>query len=825
MAPELLRNGPVAVPFRSSLRAQAPALLALVAGVGLSLVAAWWVRDWERAEVHRSVVQQAEDRVEALKGQLGRSTEVLLAIESLYAARGEVSRKEFGAFVAGALARQPELQGLAWDPRVTQAERSKVEARADADGLKQFRFIEQSSRGNMAPAGMRGEYFPVYFMEVQASNARAMGFDVGSETRRRDALERARDTGRPAATAPIRLAQEPGSQKGVLVFLPIYRGTPQTLEARRADLRGFAVAVFRIGDLVNDSLNTAASNGLAVRLFDGDEEIYRNGDGRAGGGWETTLEVAGRSWRMVFTPTAAFTGGRPAFWQGWAALGAGLVISGLLAVSLWGYGRRLSAGDEANRALRAEVAIRQRAESEAEAANRAKSEFLANMSHEIRTPLNAIAGYCQILLRNDALGAFQRDAVTTIASSSDHLLHLINEILDLSKIDAGQMEVSEYDFDLAGMVTELKGMFQPPCEEKLLGLRMEGLEGRSRVAVRGDGGKLRQVLINLLGNAVKFTERGCVTLRVSEGPEGRWSFDVEDTGPGIPDDIQGRIFQPFQQGENAGGRGGTGLGLTIARRQVELMGGALAVSSAVGRGARFYFALRLPAALGEAAAAESTVEHLAPGYEVRAAVVDDIRENREVLSTMLAMVGCEIVLAENGRQAIEVVRASRPDIVFMDMRLPEMDGLEATRQIVAEFGSAGIRIVATSASALDHERNRYLEAGCDDFVAKPFRAERIFGSLKALLGVEFVQREGAPQDSRVAPLDLAQIVLPEDLSARLVMAAELHSATVVKNCLKELEQLGPNGSRLAEHLRGFLASYDMETIQRVVAQVTIEESA
>jgi len=810
--------------WRSSIRVQAPALLALVVGIGLSVIAAGWVRGWERGELRRAVTQQAEDRVEALRGQLIRSMEVLHAIESFYAARGEVGRTEFRAFVAGALARQPELQGLAWDPRVTDAERKQVEAKADADGLKEFHVSEQVAPGAMAPAARRGEYFPVYFMETQAPNARAMGFDVGSETRRREALERARDTGLATATAPIRLAQEQGSQKGMLVFFPIYRGTPQTVEQRRADLRGFAVAVFRIGDLVNDSLNAVVSNGLSVRLFDGGEEIYRNGEGNAEGGWETTLEVAGRSWRMVFAPTAGFTGARGIFWQSWATLAAGLVISGLLAVSLWGYGRRLIAGDAANRALRAEVAIRKRAESEAEAANRAKSEFLANMSHEIRTPLNAIAGYCQILLRNGALGPFQRDAVTTIASSSDHLLNLINEILDLSKIDAGRMEVSESDFDLAGMVTELKGMFQPPCEEKLLGLRAEGLEGRGRVALRGDGGKLRQVLINLLGNAVKFTERGCVILRVVAGPDERWTFEVEDTGPGISLESQVRMFLPFQQGANAGGLGGTGLGLAIASRQVELMGGSLGIDSTPGRGARFFFTLHLPAAETETAAAESEVERLAPGYEVRAAVVDDIRENREVLSTMLAMVGCEIVLAENGRQAIEVVRASRPDIVFMDMRLPEMDGLEATRRIVEEFGDAGIKIVATSASALDHERNRYLEAGCDDFVAKPFRAERIFGSLKSLLGVEFLSRETTPQDSGVAPIDLAQIVLPEDLSARLVMAAELHSATVVKNCLTEVEARGSNGRRLAEHLRGFLASYDMETIQRIVAQVPIEES-
>jgi signal transduction histidine kinase/DNA-binding NarL/FixJ family response regulator len=745
--------------------------------------------------------------------------EVLHAIESLYAARNEVSREEFRAFVAGALARQPELQGLAWDPRVKDADRAKLEAKAGEEGFEGFHFSEQRGPGAMAPAMRRGEYFPVYFMETLEGNAQALGFDVGSETRRREALERARDIGLPQSTAPIRLAQERGSQKGLLVFQPIYQGAPRTVDERRRDLRGLAVAVFRIGDLVDPSLDTAVAKGLSVRLFDGSEEIFRAGAG-SGEGWETTIDVAGRTWRAVFAPTAAFAAGQYG-WQSEAALGAGAVISGLLAALLWAYGRRMTLADAANDALRAEVATRKLAESQAAAANRAKSEFLANMSHEIRTPLNAIAGYCQILLRSDALGAFQRDAVTTISNSSDHLLHLINEILDLSKIDAGRMEVCETDFDLTGVAAELAGMFQSPCEEKRLGLRVEGLEGRRNIAVRGDEGKLRQVLINLLGNAVKFTTSGRVTLRVTAGADARWTFEVADTGPGVPEDLQRRIFEPFQQGANAGDLGGTGLGLAIARRQVELLGGQLEVDSEPGRGSRFYFTLELPAASAEGAPARE-IERLAPGYEVRAAVVDDILENREVLLTMLAMVGCEIVLAENGRQAIEVVRASRPDIVFMDMRLPEMDGLEATQRIVQEFGPAGIKVVATSASALDHERNRYLEAGCDDFVAKPFRAERIYACLRNLLQVEFVERELEPLGPRGEAIDLARLTLPEDLSARLVMAAELHSATVVKNCLKEVEQLGPHGRRLAEHLRGFLASYDMEMIQRIVAQVPTE---
>jgi CheY-like chemotaxis protein len=319
---------------------------------------------------------------------------------------------------------------------------------------------------------------------------------------------------------------------------------------------------------------------------------------------------------------------------------------------------------------------------------------------------------------------------------------------------------------------------------------------------------------------VKFTERGRVVLRLGHRDD-TWDFEVSDTGIGVAIEEQRAIFEPFQQGSGARGRGGTGLGLTIARRQVELMGGHLALRSEPGVGSTFAFSISLPA---DSAVAEPPheVDRLAVGCEVRALVVDDIRENREVLSTMLATIGCEIILAENGRQALEAVAASRPDIVFMDMRLPEMDGLEATRRIVRDHGGRGVKVVATSASALAHERELYLKAGCDDFVAKPFRAERIHGCLRNLLGAEFDYRTPAPGAESEPTLDLAHIALPEDLVTRLMMAAELHSATVLKSCLREVEELGPAGQRLAGHLREFLASYDMEMIQKIVAQIPIE---
>jgi CheY-like chemotaxis protein len=207
---------------------------------------------------------------------------------------------------------------------------------------------------------------------------------------------------------------------------------------------------------------------------------------------------------------------------------------------------------------------------------------------------------------------------------------------------------------------------------------------------------------------------------------------------------------------------------------------------------------------------------------VRALVVDDIRENRDVLSVMLNMIGCEVTLAESGRQALEVARVSHPDIIFMDIRLPEMNGLDATRHILQEFGENGPRIVATSASVLEHERASYLEAGCHDFAAKPFRSERIYACLHQLLHVDFVYKQPSLESSEATAIDLSQITLPEDLVSRMVMAAELHSTTVLKNCLKEVEHFGPREQRLAEHLRGFLTSYDMETIQRIIAQIPIE---
>lgn len=806
--PDLLQPSPAA---------RAPAWFVLLAGLAVTALLATLLWKLQQREALEQVRGLAQDRVEVIRSQIMRSMEVLNAIAAFLDTKSGVTRSEFGAFVDGALERHPELQAVAWDPRVRRADRAAWEARAQAEGLSGFHFTEEQDKGVLVRAADRDEYFPVFYLESLAKNAPALGFDVLSEPRRRAALEMARDSNEPRATAPIRLAQEPESQLGIVVFEPVYDGPSATVEERRSSLRGFATAVFRIGDLVERSLRPLGRDSVAVTVKDqaNGAVLYEQQADRVNGGphYSADVNVAGQRWELVFDVTKTFKGAQsPA---PWLAAVAGSIITILLTGHL-----RNNAQQSAR--LLAEVTVRKQAETAAEAANRAKSEFLANMSHEIRTPMNAILGYSQILAKDSALPPFHRDAVATILRSGDHLLHLINEILDLSKIDAGRMEVTEVDFDLNALLRELVAMFHQRCEEKQIGLKLEAPEKDRPFIVHGDEGKLRQVLINLLSNAVKFTHWGRITLRAVSKENNEWYFEVEDTGIGIPEPELSTIFEPFQLGSAGRSKGGTGLGLAISKRQADILGGKLGVRSMVGHGTCFSLLLHLKPALQQrrAIAPQHELVRLEPGQHVRALVVDDIPENREVLATMLTMTGCEVVLAEHGRQAIEVVRVSRPQIVFMDIRMPDFDGMTAARRIIAEFGSSGLKVVAMSASALAHEREQYLEAGCDDFVSKPFRTERLHQCLTHLLGVSF-HRSTAADNPVEETIDLRQIILPEDLAARLAMAAELHSATVLKSCLAEMEKLGPAAARAASHLRGFLSCYDMKSIQQLVAQLHV----
>ena len=472
-----------------------------------------------------------------------------------------------------------------------------------------------------------------------------------------------------------------------------------------------------------------------------------------------------------------------------------------------------------------------KAKESAESANRAKTVFLANMSHEIRTPMNAILGYAQILLRDASLSIKQRTAVKTMSESGQHLLNLINDILDLSKIEAEQVNLVKDDFDLRSTIEGLAAMFQVRCQSK--GLEWQTLwlengtatESPPAILVNGDESKLRQVLINLLSNPIKFTDRGRITLSIdshssaAEQGSNRFTFRVHDTGSGIPHAEQANILNPFQQGANAASVGGTGLGLAIAKRHVELMAGKLQFESQPDIGSRFEFTI--PLAEGQGATAffrrdtESLPSQLISHRPFKALVVDDVQENRDVLSQILHDMGAQVATASNGHTALEQLQASSFDILFLDIRMPELDGFETIQRIrQLDDEHAQVKTVAISASTLSHEESAYNQAGFNAFVSKPFLIDDLVDCLETLLGLEFTT-EAEPSILNW-DTDQPPPKIPATLLRDLRQAAEGYQTTEFKELLEQVKALGPEAELFAHHLGELAANFDMKQILKTL---------
>ncbi len=501
---------------------------------------------------------------------------------------------------------------------------------------------------------------------------------------------------------------------------------------------------------------------------------------------------------------------------------------------------------ESNRTLEAKVVERTQelsiAKEAAEVANKAKSTFLANMTHELRSPLNAILGFAQVMTRSRRIAPEDMENLSIITRSGEHLLSLINQVLDISKIEAGRMTLNPREFNLGRLLDDVEDMFRLKAEEKYLSLVFER-DPDVPLAIRTDELKLRQVIINLLNNALKFTKEGGVAVRIAfphhrgtEDTEKRTEtpcppclrgeaviqFNIEDTGPGIAPEELGKLFEAFEQ--TASGRQsqeGTGLGLPISRKFVQLMGGEMEVESVVGEGTTFRFTITAERLNEEQVQTAHSKTHrvvaLEPGQpRYRILIVDDKPMNRLLLVRLLQPFGFELREAENGGEAIRVWDEWEPHLIWMDMRMPVMDGYEATKQIKASTKGQAAAIIALTASMLEEERAVTLSSGCDDFLRKPFREQDIFDLMTKHIGVRFVYEEETPSDTSdktISDLPAALAQLPPDLPEQLRYAVEHSNMDLIDRVIDDIRAYQPAA---AEVLLDWANNFQYEEILQVL---------
>ena len=395
----------------------------------------------------------------------------------------------------------------------------------------------------------------------------------------------------------------------------------------------------------------------------------------------------------------------------------------------------------------------------AEAANRTKSQFLANMSHELRTPLNAILGFTQLMNRDAKISHQQQEYLDIINRSGEHLLTLINDILSMSKIEAGQVTLNESNFDLYHLLEDLEDMFRLKTKSKNLQLIFD-LDSNLPQYVKTDQSKLRQVLINLLSNAIKFTNSGSVTLRVQKLAEETLYFQVEDTGLGISPQEIDNLFKAFVQTETGrNSQEGTGLGLPISREFIKLMGGKINVSTIQGKGSTFSFNIQATLAKSDEITQKINLKKVIyleqNQKEYRILIVEDKLENRQLLRDLLSPLGFQVKEAVNGAEAIAIWSNWQPNLILMDMRMPVMDGYQATKRIKATPAGKNTIIIAITASAFYEDRSLSLTAGCDDFIGKPFQENVLFEKIAQYLGVRYIYAEPNPSTQELTSANLS----------------------------------------------------------------------
>lgn len=475
------------------------------------------------------------------------------------------------------------------------------------------------------------------------------------------------------------------------------------------------------------------------------------------------------------------------------------------AVGILGIGRDISAQKEAEQQLSLAKEI-------AEEATRAKSRFLANMSHEIRTPLNAVLGYTQLLMRDEKFTGNQRERLQLILVSSQRLLGLINDVLDLSKIESGVLNLRKEYFDLHQEVADIQTIMAERAQNKGLNLITQ-VDLPDPYIVKGDRQKIGQILLNLLGNAIKFTPEGSVSLYVAH-LAGEVEFVIGDTGPGISEQELAELFAAFKQGQAGEDAGGTGLGLTLSRHLAEGMGGSLKLSSILGQGTLAH--LRLPLVseniVLDTRDSHQQTQHLQAGTQCKVLVVEDDQASCEILVDLLQQIGCETYAAHDGREGLALCQVQQFDIIFTDIRMPHLNGLEMLRRLRVLPAYSNTPMVAVSASSLEHERTYYLAQGFQEFIGKPYAFDDVFKALQHYAQVDFDNVIGAVSEDNVVDEVGVDLNIIKPVLQELAGVAASGDMTASKKIIGDLS-VTQLGKQRHQQLVNALRLYDLEKVE------------